>query len=50
MKSNECRKRGYHSWTQEIESITDSFDEMTLKSTCTDCGMYFEATGDWIKE
>ncbi len=49
-KSEICRKNGYHMWSDYIESISETFLDMTLSCTCSVCGATFEATGDWDNE
>ena len=42
-----CEKRGYHDWSNTVDSTTESFKDMWLRAECNDCGAVWEGSGDW---
>jgi len=49
LRSN-CKDRGYHDWSESIDSVIESCDVMIISAICKDCGAKFEATGNWTEE
>lgn len=55
-KATVCKERGYHRWYDEkddsllVDSITENYDEMTMKATCSDCNAEWEGSGYWSVE